>query len=69
MWYSVCECVCGGWFLCSVVQANEAITMLVSQPLPAGETGQVKRERERGGVRKMGRGGRDLKAQVFLLRR
>lgn len=40
-----CVCVCGGWFLCSAVQASGAITMLVFQPLAAGETGQVKRQR------------------------
>lgn len=63
----VCVCVVAGFSVQPAAQANEAITMLVSEPLPAGETSQVKREREREEVE----GGRDLKAkkQAFFLPR
>lgn len=44
MWYGVC----GGWLLSSTVHANKAITIVVCQPLPAGETSQVKGVRESG---------------------
>lgn len=54
MWYGVC----GGWLLSSTVHANKAITIVVCQPLPAGETSQVKGVRE---SREDGRGeGRGL---------
>lgn len=45
----VCVCVVAGFSVQPAAQANEAIIMLVSEPLPAGETSQVKREKERGG--------------------
>lgn len=64
MWCSVSGC----WLLCSAAQANKAITMLVSPPVPAGETSQVKREREgeRGRLEGRRKGGRDLKANTSL---